>query len=70
MTSSVVVHTTEALTIVHNFIRSGYKITAEPHAPEEVRLTVDDADAERLNELMEKVQHHYRKVRDEYHRAA
>lgn len=59
MAISLVVHTTEGLTIVHNFIRTGRKITAEPAGAELVQLSVDDKHGDDLKALAEKVRQYY-----------
>ncbi|NIR29916.1 MAG: hypothetical protein GWN84_11505 [Gammaproteobacteria bacterium] len=70
MATSLVVHTTEALTIVHNFIRTGRKITAEPAGSELVQLSVDDKHGEDLKTLAEKVRQYYEEGTRRSRRAA
>lgn len=70
MATSVVVSTTEALTLVHNFIRTQRKITTEAAGIEQVKLTVDDTDAEYLRLLVEKAQHAYERERQRHRRRA
>lgn len=70
MATSLVVHTTEALTIVHNFIRMGRKITAEPAGAELIQLSADDKDGEELKMLAEKVRQYYQEGTRRSRRAA
>lgn len=70
MTTSVVVSTTEALTLVHNFIRTGRKIGAEPCGEEQVRLTVEGPDGEHLHTLLERARGAYLRTRERLQRHA